>query len=92
MFIQGNLQVLFDALFEIGAIEPVLKMDWKEVTEEMQKHPEVLQAAIASVNSCQGQRDSLVQKLKGMDSRYIHYIALEVAREFAEFQDRKNMH
>lgn len=92
MFIQGDLQAVFDALFEVGAIDPVLKLDWNKVTEEMTRNPQTLTLAFRLVNSCQGDRELLIQKLKFMDDKAISYIAMEVAREFAEFQDRKDLH
>ena len=30
MFLQGNLQIVFDALYHLGVIDPVLKLDWKK--------------------------------------------------------------
>jgi len=92
MFIQGDLQALFDALYEIGAIDPVLKMDWGQVTEEMGRNHSVLNDMFRHVNACAGDRELLIQKLKFMDEKTIHYLAMEVAREFAEFQDRKELH
>ena len=92
MFIQGDLQVLFDALYEIGAIDPVLKMDWSQVTKEVADNRSLANNLLRLVNSCEGDRDLLVQKLRFMDEKSISYIAMEVAREFAEFQDRKELH
>lgn len=92
MFLQGNLQAVFDALYTIGAIDPVLKMDWQEITKEMMSQPQILQAAFVEINQCDGNKDLLVQKLGTMDARSVHYIAMEVAREFCEFQDRPNLH
>lgn len=92
MFIQGDLQALFDALYEIGAIDPVLKMDWSQVTAEMTQNQISVQSALRLVNACGGDRELLIQKLKFMDDKSISYLAMEVAREFAEFQDRKELH
>lgn len=92
MFIQGDLQAVFDALYEIGAIDPVLKQDWHSITDEMARHQGDLMTIYRSVNACGGDRELLVQKLKFMDSKAVTYLAMEVAREFAEFQDRKEIH
>lgn len=92
MYLQGNLQLVFDALFTIGAIDPVLKMDWSSVTKEMEEEPQRLHAACEIINSCRGDFSRIVEMLKHMDSKTIHFIALEVAREFCEFQDRKSIH
>ena len=91
MFLQGNLQAVFDALFAVGAIDPILKMDWTAVTEEMTREPNKLKTAFARVNACSGNYDDLVQALHQMDSQSISYVAMEVAREFCEFQDRKDL-
>lgn len=92
MFIQGNLQQLFDALYAIGAIDPVLNMDWAEVSEEMHKQPVKLNQAVTLINDCKDNVEKLIEKLNQMDQQSVTFIALEVAREFAEFQDRKELH
>ncbi|MFN7453153.1 MAG: cytochrome [Pseudobdellovibrionaceae bacterium] len=92
MFIQGNLQALFDALYEIGAIDPVLKQDWRKVSEEMYRAPDHLSQVVSAVNACGGDLQMLVNRLKQMDTKSVSFLALEVAREFAEFQDRKDLH
>lgn len=92
MFLQGDLQTVFDALYSVGAIEPVLKLDWNEVTKEMMAQPQILSDAFHTINACRGNRELLVQKLHMMDPRSVNYIAMEVAREFCEFQDRKELH
>lgn len=92
MFLQGDLQTVFDALYTVGAIDPVLKMDWNEITKDMMGQPQILSDAFQTINSCKGNRDLLVQKLHTMDPRSVNYIAMEVAREFCEFQDRTELH
>lgn len=92
MLIQGDLQALFDALYEVGAIDPVLKMDWSKITEEMALNYNIVTDAFRSINACEGDRELLVQKLKFLDGKSLSYLAMEVAREFAEFQDRKELH
>lgn len=92
MFLQGDLQIVFDALYTVGAIDPVLKMDWSEITKDMVAQPQILSDAFQKINSCKGNRDLLIQKLHMMDPRSVNYIAMEVAREFCEYQDRKELH
>jgi len=92
MFIQGDLQALFDALYEIGAIDPVLKLDWSQVTNEMARNQSILKDMYRLINACGSDRELLIQKLKFMDEKTVSYLAMEVAREFAEFQDRKELH
>lgn len=88
MWLQGNLQAVFDALYTVGAIDPVLKMDWEEVTRKMEEQPEKLHQACANLNDCAGNHEMLVQRLHMMDPESLQFVALEVAREFCEFQDR----
>ena len=92
MFLQGDLQIVFDALYSVGAIDPVLKLDWSVVTKEMMAQPAILSDAFQAINACRGNKDLLVQKLHMMDEKSVNYIAMEVAREFCEFQDRKELH
>ncbi len=92
MFLQGDLQAVFDALYTIGAIDPVLKMDWEQVTNEMAANPKLVVEAMEVINSCGGDQKLLIQKLHMMDTRAVNYIAMEVAREFVEFQDRSSLH
>lgn len=92
MFLQGDLQAVFDALYTVGAIDPVLKLDWNEVTREMMANPQILSDAFQTINGCRGDKNLLIQKLHMMDPRSVSYIAMEVAREFCEFQDRENIH
>lgn len=92
MFLQGNLQAVFDALYSIGAIDPVLKMDWQEITKDMMGNPQILHNAFMEINECAGDKEMLVKRLETMDIRSVHYIAMEVAREFCEFQDRADLH
>lgn len=92
MRIQGELQPLFDALFTIGAIDPVLKMDWSTLAEEMERSPEAFRQAVESLNSCHGQKDELVRTLEQLDQKIVQFVALEVARELAEFSDHRTLH
>ena len=92
MFLQGDLQIVFDALYSVGAIDPVLKMDWSSITKDMVANPSSLSEAFQLINACRGNKDLLIQKLHVMDKKSVNYIAMEVAREFCEFQDRKQLH
>lgn len=92
MFIQGDLQAVFDALYTVGAIDPVLNMDWEKLNSEMNKNPQVIYKVCESINACRGDQEKLVQILKQIDEKLLHYVTMEVAREFSEFQDRKELH
>jgi hypothetical protein len=92
MFIQGDLQALFDALYTIGAIDPVLSADWTKINDEMLKKPQLVHHVCESVNACSGNRNMLIKTLLDMDKVSLEFVAVEVAREFSEFQDRKELH
>lgn len=92
MFIQGDLQAVFDALYTVGAIDPVLKQDWHALSRELAESPEAYSQAVREINDCGGNRDEIIQKLSFFDRKVVSYIAVEVARELAEFTDRKTLH
>lgn len=92
MFIQGDLQAVFDALYTIGAIDPVLHADWDKINGEMSANPHQVHRLCRSINACSGDRTKIIETLLGMDQKSVSFIALEVAREFSEFQDRKELH
>lgn len=92
MFIQGDLQAVFDALYSVGAIDPVLSADWAQINNKMQQHPGLIRQLCEDVNACGGDRTQLIKMLMGLDTQYLEFIALEVAREYSEFQDRKDLH
>lgn len=92
MFIQGDLQAVFDALFSVGAIDPVLKMDWSKITQDAAHNQKNLQEAFEKLNSCAGDKVKLVERLHLLEPQTVNYIAVEVAREFAEFTSRTELH
>lgn len=92
MFIQGDLQAVFDALYRVGAIDPVLGMDWDKINTDMVSSPQLVNRVCASINACAGNPDLLLQTLQSLEPRLLNFVALEVAREFCEFQDRKELH
>lgn len=92
MFLQGDLQTVFDALYNVGAIDPVLKLDWEHVTKQMEQHPRRVHEVCTAVNDCSGDIRKITELLHMMDPQAVQFIALEVAREFCEFQERKELH
>lgn len=92
MYLQGDLQAVFDALYTVGAIDPVLKMDWEKVNDEMEAQPQRVHEACRRINTCSGDIGRIVEMLRTMDPQSVNFVALEVAREFCEFQDRKELH
>lgn len=92
MHLQGNLQVVFDALYEMGIIDPVLRMDWKDANRERHLHARDLDRAVQIANRFAGSRHLLVAELEKFDEQTLSYLAMEVAREFADYHARKELH
>jgi hypothetical protein len=92
MYLQGNLQAVFDALYELGVIEPVLQMDWQNSLKEMNHDPKPLFDVVRVANSFQHDVGVLIAKLEDFDERSLGYLAMEVAREFADFHARGEVH
>ncbi len=92
MYLQGNLQIVFDALYEMGVIEPVLKMDWQSALHEIHNNPTDLFQVIQIVNRNQSDVADLAQKLENFDEKTLSYLAMEVAREYADFHSRNQVH
>ena len=90
-FLQGDLQRVFDAIYSIGAVDPVLKIDWKPLQEKLENNPEILSKLVKQVNSCPSSTD-IVELLKTVDTQTLQILTMEVAREFAEFADRSTLH
>lgn len=92
LHLQGDLQAVFDALYEMGVIEPVLNKDWKPTLEEMSVGSPKLSSAIHIVNRCGRDREMLRQELKKLDQDSLEILAMEVAREYADFHLRQSLH
>ncbi len=92
MFLQGNLQQVFDALFEMGVIEPVLEMDWSEAMQDIHHNPDSLFKIMSTVNGHQGDYADLINKLRQFEEKDLSYLAMEVAREYADFHSRNEVH
>lgn len=110
MFIQGNLQDLFDALFNMGMIDPALKADWSAMEKEKPKKSSQLMQIIQVVNNAEKKQllasnplsslfknenkrvQTLIEDLKSFDKETLLYLAMEVAREFVEYEDRQSIH
>jgi hypothetical protein len=91
MHLQGSLQTVFDALYDLGVIEPVLKMDWNKHLKEMQGGSPELDRAVRIANRCAGDRSRLVTELKSLSSKTLEILAMEVAREYAGYHARQSL-
>jgi hypothetical protein len=87
--LQGDLQAMFDALYEIGIIEPVLKMDWKPYLKEIEDGSARLLSAIRTVNRWVHSPEELKSELGRLDEMALRYLAITVAKEYADFHQRE---
>lgn len=92
MYLQGNLQAVFDALYHLGVIDPVLEMDWSEAIDEMNRHWNDIEQVVGVANRFQDDVEILKEELGKFDQKTLGYLAMEVAREFADFHARNALH
>ncbi|MBK7890393.1 MAG: cytochrome [Bdellovibrionales bacterium] len=91
-FIQGDLQAVFDTLYEMGVIDPVLKQDWAEHIDSIEKDSFSIRRAVDIVNRCGSDRTQLRTELGRLDEKTLELLAVEVAREYADFHSRAVVH
>ncbi len=92
MLLQGNLQMVFDALYMMGVIDPVLKMDWKTAYLDLPIHYHQVEQAVTIANQHQATIDELIFELSKFDEKSLSFLAMEVAREFSDFHSCKQVH
>ena len=90
--IQGDLQIVFDALFELGVIDPVLQTDWSQHIESIEQDSFAIRRAVDVVNRCGDDRQKLFMELGRLDEKTLELLAVEVAREYASFHSRAVVH
>lgn len=90
--LQGDLQAVFDTLYDLGVIEPILNMDWRPGLEELSQGSPRLMHAIRIVNGCRNDRALLRAELSKMDRKSLEILAMEVAREYADYHMRQTIH
>lgn len=91
MYLQGNLQKVFDALFHLGVIDPVLEMDWSKALDEMETHWTEISEVMKVANQYQDDPEQLKIELAKFNQTTLGYLAMEVAREFADFHARETL-
>ena len=92
MYLQGNLQAVFDALYHMGVIDPVLEMDWSKALDEMGEYADEFFQVLSIANTCQDDVQELMSSLKKFDQQTLSYLAMEVAREYADYHSRETLH
>ncbi len=92
MYLQGNLQQIFDALYHMGIIDPVLEMDWGNALDQMDDYADEFFQILDVVNASQDDMETLMTNLKKFDQQTLSYLAMEVAREYADYHSRETLH
>lgn len=92
MYLQGNLQAVFDALYHMGVIDPVLEMDWNKALDQMPEYADGFFEVLSIANTCQDDVQELMGHLKKFDQQTLSYLAMEVAREYADYHSRETLH
>jgi NTP pyrophosphatase (non-canonical NTP hydrolase) len=92
MYLQGNLQAIFDALYHMGIIDPVLEMDWNKALDQMEQYADDFFQVLSIANSFQDDMEMLMSNLKKFDQKTLSYLAMEVAREYADYHSRETLH
>jgi hypothetical protein len=91
MYLQGNLQAVFDALYHMGVIDPVLEMDWGKALDEMNEYEDEFFQVLNVANEYQDDMQTLMVNLKKFNHQTLSYLAMEVAREYAEYHSREDL-
>lgn len=92
MLLQGDLQKVFDALYHLGVIDPVLQMDWTQEFKEIENNPYQLASILGVVNSNIGNYQDLMGQLKEFDQKSLGHLAIVVAKELVSFHTNKVIH
>ncbi len=92
MYLQGNLQTVFDALYHMGVIDPVLEMDWNQALDQMPSYADEFFEVLTIANTCQEDSQEMMSLLKKFDQQTLSYLAMEVAREYADYHSRETLH
>lgn len=89
LHLQGKLQIIFDVLYNLGIIDPVLKMDWQAEFKNQNEYVRRADEAFEICNRHQDNPTKLQEELLLLDEKSLSILAMEVAREYAGFHSSK---
>ena len=92
MLLQGDLQKVFDALYHLGVIDPVLDLDWSQEFARIEENPEGLLSILKVVSEDCGSHHDLMGKLESFQMEDLTHLAMLVAKELASSQIEKTLH
>ncbi len=75
----------------MGVIDPVLEMDWGHALDQMNEYEDEFFQVLNVANEYQDDMQALMVNLKKFDQQTLSYLAMEVAREYAEYHSRENL-
>lgn len=87
--LQGELQVVFDVLYDLGVIQPVLQLDWQPYLKEMEEGSVRLATAVRTVNRWNHDPVRMRVELARLDEHALQSLAIVVAKELADFHQNK---
>lgn len=87
-FLSGDLDRVFTALYELGMIEPMLGKDWGNLYDRSQFQWKEVGKAIKEINKIVSIKE-MRSYIESLSQEVVEALVLEVAREMAEFQERK---
>ncbi|MBK9293149.1 MAG: hypothetical protein IPM57_01700 [Oligoflexia bacterium] len=89
-FLSGDLDRVFTALYELGMIEPMLGKDWSKMYAQDHKVWKDVGGAIRKLNKMASLKE-IRGFIETLPQRVVEALVIEVAREMAEFHERKEM-
>ncbi len=92
MLLQGDLQRIFDALYHLGVIDPVLEMDWTKEFEKIEKNPLQLAKIVGVVNAVGETQEDLLVALQTFEKTDLSHLAMMVAKELVSYHSEKVIH
>ena len=92
MLLQGDLQKVFDALYHMGVIDPVLEMDWGTEFEKLSSDSTHLERIVQAVNSSGGDYRELMDVLGKFEHHHLGHLAMVVAKELVGFHTNQVLH
>jgi hypothetical protein len=92
MLLQGDLQKVFDALYHLGVIDPVLEKDWSQEFKKIEQDPHHLSEIVGVVNSNVGSYQDLMNQLCTFNQEDLGHLAMVVAKELVGFHTNKVVH
>ncbi len=92
MKLSGNLQTYYDALDELGVIDPLLKTDWTQLDHMRILRFTDFEKLIDRMNRLKCAKEQIKKELISYDAQMIQFFAMEVAKEYAEYHKDKQTH